>query len=78
MDGIGTILAGDRLPNCELNEAARSAIYSLHSAGHSKTALALRFGVHRNTIYRTIKRFEQRHTFVTKARIGLEKHTADG
>ena len=55
MNEIGPILTNSRRPNCELNEAARSAIYSLHLGGHNNTAITKKFGVHCNTIYRTIK-----------------------
>ena len=73
MNEIGPILTASRRPNGELNEALRAAIYSLHLASTTNKAIADQFGCHRNTITKTIQRFQNHQTFESRPRSGRPK-----
>ncbi|KAF2809875.1 uncharacterized protein BDZ99DRAFT_347231, partial [Mytilinidion resinicola] len=65
-----TEITGNRGRNQELSPEARSAIISKREAGVSVKELEAEFGVHRNTITKTIKRWETHKTVYTLPRDG--------
>jgi transposase len=67
---FGTEISGNRGRNDELSPEARSSIISKQEAGVSIKELAAEFGVHRNTITKTIKRWKNHKTVHSLPREG--------
>lgn len=68
---------GNRGPKSELSRDVRAAIYAAKMEGVPAREIAARFGVHRNTVTKTIKHFGRHVTFDTLPRTGRpEKLTA--
>lgn len=59
MRGFGQEISGNRGKNAELSIEQRSAIIYTVENGISATKIATDFGITRNTVYTTIKRFKQ-------------------
>ena len=70
MDAFGTELNANRRRNCELSSVQRSAIYAAKIAGKSVAQISRDFKVHRNTVTKTIQRFQNHHTFKSLPRKG--------
>lgn len=69
--------SGNRGPKSELSRDVRAAIYAAKMEGVSAREIAARFGVHRNTVTKTVQHFEKHSTFDTLPRTGRpEKLTA--
>ncbi|KAK4206990.1 DDE superfamily endonuclease-domain-containing protein [Rhypophila decipiens] len=67
---FGTEISRNRRLNSELSKEVRSAIISAQFAGEKKAQLARDFGVHRNTINRTLDRWQHHHTLKSLPRTG--------
>ena len=62
MRGFGTEISGNRKPNQELSEAQRAGIIGQKQAGDSTKKIATEYGIHRNTVSQTLKRFRDHKT----------------
>lgn len=67
---FGTEISGNRRKTNELSPECRAAVLGSISAGQSPTAVAQSFKISRMTVYRTIKRFQQRNDFKSRPRTG--------
>ncbi|KAM7212539.1 hypothetical protein V8F06_012078 [Rhypophila decipiens] len=67
---FGTEISGNRGPGQELSNIARTAIITAQLAGKKNRELANDFGVHRHTITRTLKRWQDHHTTDSLRRTG--------
>jgi transposase len=67
---FGTEISGNRGRNDELSPEACSSIISKQEAGVSIKELAAEFGVHWNTITKTIKRWKNHKTVYSLPREG--------
>ena len=67
---FGTEISGNRRKTEELSPEHRAALIGGLSAGQSPTAIAKAFKISRTTVYRTIKRFQERNDLRSKPRTG--------
>lgn len=63
--------SADRKKDTELTPELRSAIVAAYQAGDTpQTQIAKQFGVHRNTVFKTIKRWREQNTNISRPRSG--------
>jgi len=67
---FGSEITGNRGKKQELSSEARSSIISKWEAGVMNKDLAAEYGVHRNVIAYTIKRWKEHHTVNSLPRSG--------
>jgi transposase len=75
MRSFSTEISGNRGAGDKLSSATRSSIISKHEAGVTNKDLAAEYGVHRNTISSTIKRWTDHHTLESLPRSGRPEIT---
>jgi DNA-binding NarL/FixJ family response regulator len=70
MNDFGKELTANRGRNCELSSEVRAAICAAKLAGKSTAQIARDFNVHRNTVNKTIQRFQNHATLKSLPRKG--------
>jgi transposase len=67
---FGTVISGNRRPNCEFPPEARGAIVALRLEGKSYGALATEFNTTKSAVWKIVNRFQTDQTISPKPRTG--------